>query len=189
MPHVTPSRRTVLRTTAWSVPVVALATAAPAFAVSPPPVAQPNLSLSNRQAGTVSRRTSGTNTLVMVSAPQFVNTGTAAATGVIMTVTSAVPITKYDLTLPFMPTVPQDPAANGITVTGVGTTTVEISFDLPFFGQYDLQAPVAPATQTQMTMFVNSRFYYQGTAPTSLNYSVVAKNGGTPGAWTVNVPA
>lgn len=36
MSSLTPSRRTVLRTAAWSVPVVSVATAAPAFAVSEP---------------------------------------------------------------------------------------------------------------------------------------------------------
>lgn len=37
MSSLTPSRRTVLRTAAWSVPAVTVATAAPAFAASSPP--------------------------------------------------------------------------------------------------------------------------------------------------------
>lgn len=36
MPEITPTRRTVLRTAAWSVPAVTVATAAPAFAASSP---------------------------------------------------------------------------------------------------------------------------------------------------------
>ncbi|WP_110239829.1 hypothetical protein [Nocardioides gilvus] len=188
MTRPTPNRRTVIRTAAWSIPVVSVAAAAPAFATTPPTGPAPDLSLSNRQAGNVRLGTTGGDTVVVVSAPQFVNTGGAAATGVIMTVTSDVPITGYDLTLPFGPISPQGTASNGIAVAGVGTTEVEISFDLPFFGTYDLQAPVAPATQTQMTMFVSSLFYYEGAAPTSLVFSAVAKNGGAPGAWTVVVP-
>lgn len=188
MTQLTPTRRTVIRTAAWSAPVVAVAAAAPAFATTPPVGPLPDLSLSNRQAGTVRRATAAGSPVVVVSAPQFVNTGDAAATGVVMTVTADVPITDYNLALPFGPVAPQNPGDNGITVTGVGTTTIEISFDLPFFGQYTLEAPVAPATQTQMTMFVNSLFYYQGAAPATLDFSVVAKNGGAPAAWTVTVP-
>lgn len=36
MPEITPTRRTVIRTAAWSVPAVTVAAAAPAFATSPP---------------------------------------------------------------------------------------------------------------------------------------------------------
>lgn len=41
MSSLTPSRRTVLRTAAWSVPAVTVATAAPAFATSPPAGGEP----------------------------------------------------------------------------------------------------------------------------------------------------
>lgn len=180
MPELVPTRRTVIRTAAWSVPAVTVAAAAPAFAVSP--TVGPNLSQSRAQDPAPTRFAA--SNVAVVSPPLFDNaTGTAAATGIAMTITSPVAITDYGLQLPFGPANPtqMDAASQGIAVTGLGTTTITVSFDLPFNG-FSMDAG------EDMTMFVRSVFTFDGSIPDSLDYSVEAANGGTPGNWTLSIP-
>lgn len=159
-------------------PAVSVAAAAPAFAGS---ALSPNLTASRAQAPAPTRFAA--SNIAVVSPPLFDNTtGTAAVSGITMTITSPVVISEYDLQLRFgAPSETKiDRASQGITVTGEGTNTITVSFGLPFNG-------FLLAAGGTMNMFVRSVFTFAGSIPASLSYTAAATNGGNTGAWTVTL--
>src|SRR5690606_30825385 len=97
MSNFTPNRRTVIRTAAWSAPVVAVAAAAPAFATSPPvDPTLPNLSTSTANPTLPSR----TGNKVTIPPTTLVNTGGSNGVGVVIKYVSSGPnITAIDFDL------------------------------------------------------------------------------------------
>ncbi len=93
MSSVTPDRRTVIRTAAWAVPAVTLATTAPAFATTPPacmtaanPVTWQTFSLTiysrvrTLVTSPITNRTDGVSRVVYsFTVPQFVRAGSTVA--------------------------------------------------------------------------------------------------------------
>lgn len=77
--QMSPSRRTVLRTAAWSVPAVSIAAAAPAFAASPPLETPPNL------AGTVVTTPARSGSTISFAPFDIVNSGGVDTAGVNLT--------------------------------------------------------------------------------------------------------
>ena len=104
-----PSRRTVVRSAAWTLPAVAAVTAAPAFATS---TDYTDLSTSSAPAPTRSSPTT-----IEVPATTFINTGTIVSLGISVRIESNIAITKIMAG-------PIDPAAVGVVISGLGTTLV-----------------------------------------------------------------
>ncbi len=109
MTEAKPTRRTVVRTAAWTLPAVSVATAAPAFAAS-----TDYTDLSTSQAPTPSR---SSPTTIEVPATTFINTGNVVSRGISVRIEANIAITKIMAG-------PIDPGAVGVVISGLGTTVV-----------------------------------------------------------------
>lgn len=170
MPEIVPTRRSVLRTAAWAVPAVTVATAAPAFAASQV-VPGPNLSTSRANATPPSR----TNNKVTIPPTTLVNTGDVDGVGVVIRYESDGPnITAIDFDLGIF-TVPAASAADG-GVTGMGTQVVELRINNPLSG-----AVLIPAgSSTGWTSPATQILTLSAAVPFNLKVTATAGNGGTP---------
>ncbi|QCX26403.1 hypothetical protein [Nocardioides jishulii] len=178
MTHVTPSRRAVIRTAAWSVPAVTVAAAAPAFAASPP-VAAPDMSTT--VASTPTRGTPAST--LHFAAFDMINTGTADTAGIVMTFSNSAGIITGLTGTYFGATVDLD-GFSGITVTGLDTNSATATFPPNFFGKN-----ATPTTPMSTTVRINVET--ASTAATTISVTTVAANipSGPGSTSTFNVPA
>jgi hypothetical protein len=154
-----PSRRSVIRTAAWTAPAVTVAAAAPAFAAT----GAPNLSTS------VSGGTPTRDGLDVTIAPSTLNnTGTQETGGVVVAFSSTVAIDNLQLDV-FGSLM--DPSALGITVTGLGTTSVTMEVPASLANIAPGGSWTSPASQV-LTMADETAF--------DLTVTATAVNGGTP---------
>ncbi|MGN0064589.1 MAG: hypothetical protein ACI379_10140 [Nocardioides sp.] len=92
MTQLQPTRRTVVRTAAWTVPAVTLVTAAPAFAASS------NYTDLSTTAPVAPTRT-GAQTLQMPTTMTFTNTGDLAVDGIEVLITSSIAVSEMTVDL------------------------------------------------------------------------------------------
>lgn len=167
MTHVTPSRRAVIRTAAWTVPAVTVATAAPAFAAS----GAPNLSGTSfptpvRDGGKLSftgvsmSNSGGTRTEGITFT--FVSTG---ATITDITAAAATPV-----------------SAVGMTLSGLGTNTVTMT--IPASSGFNVNGGSSVTIPVPINIIVSST-----SGAVSIAYTVAALNtvSGTPATGTITV--
>lgn len=112
MTELRPTRRTVVRTAAWALPAVSIASAAPAFAASS--------DFTDLSTSTAPSPTRSSPTTIEVPATTFINTGNVVSRGISVRIEASIAITKIMAG-------PIDPSTVGVTITGLGTTVVTMA--------------------------------------------------------------
>lgn len=164
MTKINPTRRTVVRTAAWSVPAVAVVAGAPQFAASH---GGPDLRTSTQGAG--SGRTAPNE--LTIQPATLNNTGDTETGGLTVSFNSSVTAIN-NLTLGGI-----DPGAIGATVTGLGTNDVTMVL-VPT----GLAAGTNIAPGASYTSPLSQNLTFSGPELTELTVVVTATNGGHP--WT-----
>lgn len=169
MPEIVPTRRTVVRTAAWSLPAVSVVAAAPNFAASNH---ETTTNLSTTVVTTQPSRVSATQ--VFVPATTFINTGGLPAQGFTVEISTSIPITTLEVSLDGGNSW-LNIGALGIIVSGYGTGT--ISFLTP------AAIGTIPAGGT-FTSPAPQRFTFQSEGETTMATVVTGVNT----AATANIP-
>lgn len=159
MSEFTPNRRTVIRTAAWSAPVVAVAAAAPAFAASPDPTL-PNLSTSIPSATPPAR----SGNVVTLQPTVFVNTGGSTPTGLEVVFNTSEP-----LNIPILFNGVIDPSALGVVFGGT-----------PNARTMSIPASLSTFTNDQFASSFTQALQFATSNPSTLQVTVTAGNGGVP---------
>jgi hypothetical protein len=167
-------RRTVVRTMAWSAPVVAVASTAPAFAGTPPPA--PDLSTST--AGTPTRVPLDSTVSIPPNTTTFTNTGLAAAEGLIATISTTDPGSRAagrgNITDVRIGGQPYADFAGLVDVTGVGTESVTLTISAAVVN-------IAPGASFDLPLGLD--FDLDSTKALNFSVNVAAGNGGVPTAF------
>lgn len=171
MPEFVSTRRSIIRTAAWSVPAVTVAAATPAFARSTTPVPGPNLSTST-SGGTPTR--SGND--VTIAPSTIRNSGDTTALGLVVRFQTSEVVTKFMLNF----FGPMDPANLGIVVSGIPGT--DFTMTVPP-GTALGQVSINPGGE--YTSPAGQILTFATTTPSTLNVTATASNGGT----AFNAPA
>ncbi len=163
MPTSHPTRRTVVRAAAWTVPAVTLVSAAPAFAAS-----TNSTNLSTTFVSAAPFRVAATPNKVEVPPTTFTNTGDLPAQGIHVAITASLPITLIEV-------MGMDVTTLGLPVTGLGTTDVTMTVPETF-------VTIEPGASAELP--VSQVFSFASTDEVTMALTVTGIN---PAA-AVNVP-